>query len=259
MNWPGVRESFVLNAKRALYAGRGEPYEFAGRTLRFIPGSRPVRRKYRHSPNWINRDDVLEMLWMEENVGEGSTAIDVGAHWGIYTIMLAVKCGPRGTVVAFEPDPYAREVLARNVNLNRIKAPRVESFACSDSDCEAVLFSRGGQANSSLAPSVAQRGCAVEEIHVQTTTLDHYVAERSLHPHVVKIDAEGAEIRILRGARKLLKSDARVLCELHPYAWPEFGNSLEELESLVSSASRKIRYLDPGRSRNTYGMTELVR
>jgi FkbM family methyltransferase len=160
-------------------------------------------------------------------------------------------------VVAFEPDPYAREMLARNAALNSKHGTiTIEALACSDRDGEAVLFSRGGQANSSFARSaVEKQSLALEEIRVPTITLDRYLAEHSLSPRIVKIDAEGAEIRILKGARSLLASDAKILCELHPYAWAEFGNSLSELESLIAVAGRKMRYLDPMRKPNTYGMT----
>jgi hypothetical protein len=63
-------------------------------------------------------------------------------------------------------------------------------------------------------------------------------------PRCIKIDAEGAEIRILKGAKRVLASDAGIVCELHPYAWPEFGNALSELKDLATSAGRRIRYLD---------------
>jgi Methyltransferase FkbM domain len=80
---------------------------------------------------------------------------------------------------------------------------------------------------------------------VPVTTLDSYLAQRQLpEPSFVKIDTEGAEIRILQGARKVLASRAAILCELHPYAWRQFGNSLQELKDLAAKCGRRIRYLD---------------
>ena len=63
-------------------------------------------------------------------------------------------------------------------------------------------------------------------------------------PRWVKIDTEGAEIRILAGAPKLLASAASIVCELHPYAWAEFGDSFAALRQLVDRCGRRIRYLD---------------
>jgi hypothetical protein len=84
-----------------------------------------------------------------------------------------------------------------------------------------------------------------EEIRVSIVTLDSYLSEYNLpEPRCVKIDAEGAEIRILKGAKKVLASNADFVCELHPYAWPEFGNTFGELKDLAFAAGRRIRYLD---------------
>jgi hypothetical protein len=75
--------------------------------------------------------------------------------------------------------------------------------------------------------------------------LDTYIATHNLpEPRWVKIDTEGAEIRILKGAQKLLAGNAGVLCELHPYAWPEFGNTFAELKDLAAAAGRRMRFLD---------------
>jgi FkbM family methyltransferase len=241
------RHRFVVGLKRVLYGRRGEPYRFAGQTLRYLPGTRPIRLRYIHSKNWVNRYDALQVVWLGSHLREGDTAIDVGAHYGIYSILMAAKCGQRGHVVAFEPDPYAREVLARNIALNpALKPPVIESAACSDEIGEAILFSRGGNAQSSLVRSGVEFSPEhkSEEIPVPVLTLDSYLISHKLAPSCVKIDAEGAEVRILKGADKLLASTAKILCELHPYAWPEFGNTFAELKSLVAPSGRRIRYLD---------------
>jgi FkbM family methyltransferase len=161
---------------------------------------------------------------------------------------MAAKCGQSGHVIAFEPDPYAREVLARNLGLNlNIRRRKVEMCALSDEIGEATLFSRGGNSQSSLARSAVEfsAGHTSEEIRVPLVTLDSYFLGCNLPEiHCVKIDAEGAEICILKGAKRVLASNAKVVCELHPYAWSEFGNTLSELKDLAAAAGRRIRYLD---------------
>jgi hypothetical protein len=75
--------------------------------------------------------------------------------------------------------------------------------------------------------------------------LDNYLPAKGIpNPHWIKLDTEGAEINILRGARKVLESGTRIVCELHPYAWNDFGTSFEELLGIVNDCGRKIRYLD---------------
>ena len=243
----GLRHQLVLAAKKAFYGRRGEPYRIAGLSLRYVPGTRPVRLRYLHSPTGA-RYDALQVVWLNSHLTEGDTAIDIGAHCGAYSILMAAKCGQTGHVVAFEPDPYSREILLRNLRLNSgIKSPVVEACACSDEIGEATLFSRGGNSQSSLVRSGVEfsAGHKSEEIRVPLVTLDSYFSTHNLpEPRCVKIDAEGAEIRILRGARQLLASNASIVCELHPYAWPDFGCTLGELKDLAASAGRCVRYLD---------------
>jgi FkbM family methyltransferase len=244
----GLRSDLVVAVKRLLYRRRGEPYRIAGHTLRYVPGTRPVRLRYLTAANTVVRHDALQVKLFSTRLREGDTVIDIGAHYGVYSILMAAKVGRSGRVVAFEPDPYARQMLARNIALNPlVKPPVVEACACSDSVGEATLFSRGGNAQSSLARSGVEFSPAhqSESIRVPLVTLDDYLAERGLpEPAWVKIDAEGAEIRILKGARKVLAGGANVICELHPYAWPELGSTLAELKELAAASGRRIRYLD---------------
>lgn len=179
-----MRHDFVLALKRVLYSRRGEPtlrchedaihtYRIDGWTLRYLPGTRPVRLRYARSQNGVARYDALQVAWLSTHLTEGETAVDIGAHYG-----------QTGHVVAFEPDPYACEVLGvftrtqvrgvslarsavvKNLSLNPgIKRPVIEACACSDSTGETTLFSRRGNAQSSrvtrgtrLLPTRAQPG-----------------------------------------------------------------------------------------------------
>jgi len=243
-----LRHQFVLGLKRLIYSRRGEPYRVKGHTLRYLPGTRPVRLSYIHSQNAVVRYDALQVQLLSTQLSEGDTVIDVGAHSGELSILMAALCGHSGQVVAFEPDPYAREMLIRNLALNPdITRPMVEAYACSDTEGEATLYSHGGGSNSSLVRSGVGLSVAdnSEKICVPTVTLDAYIAAHNLkEPRWVKIDTEGAEIRILKGSRRLLNGNSGILCELHPYAWAEFGNTLDELKGLAAAAGRRIRYID---------------
>jgi FkbM family methyltransferase len=243
-----VRRNAALALKQIIYRQRGEPYVVGRHTLRYVPGTRPVRLRYTSSDNDVVRYDALQIGLLAAELSEGDVAIDVGAHAGQYSLIMAARCGVSGQVVAFEPDPYARQMMQQNLQLNRnVKKPRIESMAVSDAPGEAVLYSRRGNANSSLVRSGLEGGVAdaCEKIAVAVVTLDSYLHDSGLPtPRWVKIDTEGAEIRVLKGAEQLLASDAGILCELHPYAWHEFGNSYEELKRLAAASRRRIRYLD---------------
>jgi FkbM family methyltransferase len=188
------------------------------------------------------------MSLLSKGLNDGDTAIDIGAHCGQYALPMAAFCGQSGKVVAFEPDPYARASLLRNIALNpSVPSPKVEHLAVSDRIGEATLYSRGGNSQSSLAKSAVEfspRDLS-ESIKVELITLDDYLGQNGIDdPRWVKIDAEGAEVRILQGARRLLRTGANILCELHPYAWAEFGTSFDDLKTIVAGSGRRMRYLD---------------
>lgn len=243
-----IRHQSALAVKRLVYGRRGEPYQIKGNTLRYLPGTRPVRLRYIDSQNRNTRYDALQVQLFSNSIVEGDTVIDIGAHCGQYCLLMAAMSGATGHVIAFEPDPYARKLLQQNLALNpQIKRPIVESCAVSDTVGEALLFSRGGNSQSSLARSGVEfsETDKAEEIRVPLVTLDEYLREKKLPtPRWVKIDAEGAEIRILKGAQGVLFSNADIVCELHPYAWAEFGNTFAELKDLAAMSGRRIRYLD---------------
>jgi FkbM family methyltransferase len=234
----------ALAAKQLLYGEKGEPYRIAGQTLRFLPGTRPVRLKYATGAEGVSRYDALEIMFFQRSISAGDVVFDLGAHAGQYAILMSALTGPTGEVVAFEPDPYARSLFKKNIALNpTIKPPRIEAAAVSDMPGEHEFFSAGGNANSSLVRS-GLNVAAAEAFTVPVVTLDDYVGASGLSPKWIKIDTEGAEIRILKGAKEVLAGEAGILVELHPYAWEEFGDTYEELKRIVSASGRRMRFLD---------------
>jgi FkbM family methyltransferase len=190
--------------KRRIYARRGEPYRIRGQTLRYTPGSRPVRLRYKHSSNANARYDALQVELLSTSLMPGDTVIDVGAHGGQYCILMAAMVGDKGNVVAFELDPYAIELLLKNLELNpRLKRPRIENVALSDVDGETILYSRGGNPQSSLARSAVEfrEDHHAEEIRIRAARLDTYLARNEIPtPAWVKIDAEGGTLKRRRFA-----------------------------------------------------------
>lgn len=242
------RHDLVVRLKTLIYGRFGEPYRIGGKTLRYIPGTRPVRLKYCNSSNDNNRYDALQVKLFSEAIKEGDFCVDVGAHAGQYAILMAAFAGQSGRIVAFEPDPYARVKFLRNLELNPgLTTVDIEPIALSDTGGSATLFSMQGNSQSSLAMTGIGEVNAfkAEQIEVVTQTLDEFLEKRKLSPpDWLKIDAEGAEIKILAGAAGVLASDTKIVCELHPYAWGEFGDSFADLLDLVRGARRSIRYLD---------------
>jgi len=240
----------VLLAKQLFYGDRGEPIQFGPHTLRYLTGTRPTRLEYINHPDFSSRNDATQLKWFVDNVRPGDVALDIGGHNGQYAVLLGALVGAAGRVVTFEPDPAARAILRRNLELNNLAGRvTVEEIALSDRGGTHAFFSRGGDSMSSLARTGLGTNAAAADVTEQVVTterLDDYIAARQLpHPKWIKLDTEGAEISILRGAHGVLKSNAFVVCELHPYAWPGFGTTYDELLKIVHECGRAIRYLDP--------------
>lgn len=145
---------------------------------------------------------------------EGMTVVDIGANQGELTAVAAACVGTSGRVIAYEPSPATAQAL--RVRLG--DAPQVEIRQC-------ALAGRAGTSVFYVDPSKSTSstlypeaiGPARKEIRVRVETLD---AEMPQLPPVdlIKIDAQGAEGRILEAARRLLKRDKPLLIfELWPH------------------------------------------
>ena len=240
----------ITEAKKLWYGDRGEPIQYREHKLRYLPGTRPVRLKYLDSPDVTVRNDVRQINFFLENVKKGDFVLDIGGHFGQYAVLLGSLVSSSGRVITFEPDPGARKTLLENLDLNGFRdRVEIETVALFDQSGEHAFFSKGADSMSSLARSGLGANAVspdVVEYRVETKRLDDYLTARNLgNPGYVKLDTEGAEINILKGAANLLKSSTTIVCELHPYAWEEFGTNFDELLRIVADNGKTISYLDP--------------
>ena len=153
----------------------------------------------------------------------GARCMDVGAHLGYTTILMAHLVGPRGSLVAFEPFPKTFRLLEENVRLNELTNIRLEPLAASDQDGSVSLVF---EANQQLASTPSVSGYAVEQekgnIEVRCVSLDSYVARTGWTPELVKIDVEGAELAVLRGATHTIRNARPIfIVEVHGWGTPE--------------------------------------
>ncbi|MEX2582353.1 MAG: FkbM family methyltransferase [Gemmatimonadota bacterium] len=132
----------------------------------------------------------------ERWVEPGSHVLDVGAHVGYYTLLSARLAGPEGRVCAFEPDPRNCAHLRRHLAINRLANAEVVQGAVSNEDGVARFRFGSGSGTGHLSDDGT--------IEVETLSLDAFCGLRGLQPDFIKIDTEGAEVRVLEGARRTL-------------------------------------------------------
>ena len=131
----------------------------------------------------------------------GSTFLDIGANLGYFTLLAAKHVGPGGRVIAFEPLPSAHSRLRQNVSLNEFNNCQLHRVALSNRRGTAPFF-KGPEHHSglsSLRPLESFHG--VSSIKVER--LDDVVSA-STAVDLVKIDVEGAEVKVIQGMQNLL-------------------------------------------------------
>jgi FkbM family methyltransferase len=235
---PGVRRWLKRVYHGALMLQSG------GRGLRCtLPGGEHLRAlpEYRHI-SW----NPSEYGAFRDAVLPGHVALDVGANVGAYALLLGQWVGPTGRVFAFEPAPDVHAALARHISLNRLDdIVRPVAAALSDRETEAPLVLSGTAGESRLAVP----GDTGDVRSVSLTTIDRFCVREGLAPDFIKIDVEGWELSVLRGARDTIRSRGAALAlfvELHPSIWPTLGLSRRDVEAELSAQDLELAPLTPG-------------
>jgi len=173
-------------------------------------------------PKWaryFQSDYELENVeFLNQNLRPGMVGLDVGAHLGLFSVMMGQRVGPQGKIFSFEPTPNTFKVLTRVVSLNSL-APWVSCFnlAVSNDDGQIDFFvdqNEGSNANS----LVSRPDKARKTVKINTTTLDTFVSTHGIaHVDLIKIDVEGAEHSALLGALNTLKTmRPKLILAIHP-------------------------------------------
>ncbi len=139
----------------------------------------------------------------------GEVFFDIGAHCGYFSLLASRLVGEKGRIVAFEASPKTHQMLC--LNLRHRSNTEIHHRAVSDTR-ETVKFyefpNLYSEYNAMDADQYKDRNWFKEhrpvETDVQAITLDDFVREHSLFPTTIKIDVEGAEYKVLTGAKNVL-------------------------------------------------------
>lgn len=200
-----------------------------------------------------NQFEQAELSFVRRMLKPGMTAVDIGAHHGLYTL-LASKCvGRRGRVLAFEPSPREGRKLEKHLRLNRCRNVEVDGRAVADKAGEAELHVVDGYrdwGNSLRPPSVAE---PVHSVRVNTCRLDDALAEKGIRSvNFIKLDTEGAELAVLQGAQRLLHRAPRpvILAEVQDVRTRPWGYEAREI--MRKLALWNYRWFSVGESGELY-------
>jgi FkbM family methyltransferase len=203
--WNRVRPVYEC-ALNVMSAGRGVEVKIAGRPIRLSP------RFAGAAWESIEREPYERFARM---VQPGDIVYDVGASIGTYSLVALQKSAPNGRVVAYEPVELTKDFLMLHLQWNKASDRAiVRPVCCGLENREAPLYFRSGEmiGNSGLVPITGAQTKVV-----QVRSLDSEVAELELVPTIIKIDVEGWEFDVLKGAEYTLRHyHPTLFLSLHP-------------------------------------------
>jgi FkbM family methyltransferase len=187
--------------------------------------------------NAISESSEKEVIkYVKKNVKNNFVCVDVGAHIGKYTVLLSKLAGRGGQVIAIEAHPKNFEVLRKNIQLNNLKNVFAVNVAASNKKAKIKLY----ETPSSLGPSgVTKRK---KFIVVFTDTLDSILKRIGVkHVDFIKVDVEGMEAFVFKGARKTLSRNKNL--QIIFEAWDD--NYLKNCQKILNKFGYKISELMP--------------
>lgn len=149
----------------------------------------------------------LDVDWICNHILQhGDVFVDIGACFGYHTVSSASRVGPAGQVYALEPQPDMFAALQNNLLGNELSNVRADHLALSD-QAETLQLYRFADLGIGHT-SISSQGRKVSQvISIPALTLDAYVEGRGIkNVTLIKLDVEGAELKILRGATGLLRA-----------------------------------------------------
>ncbi len=197
-----------------------------------------------HCP--LNKEDFIVMTKHEEEIiglfrpKEGDTVVDIGAHMGRYTITSSKSVGASGRIIAVEAHPYNFRILQHNLRLNKLKNVSALNWAVYSKKARLKLYLPDEDLGYTMHHSVMANYLAskyskeIERryIEVEADTLDNLLKIRGINEvNWIKIDVEGAEYEVLKGAKEILSTNSRISILVEVHGKDTYDPTIELLKS----------------------------
>src|SRR5918992_2762481 len=197
-----------------------------------------------HCP--LNKEDFIVMTKHEEEIiglfrpKEGDTVVDVGAHMGRYTIPSAKSVGVSGKVIAVEAHPYNFGILQHNLKLNKLTNVSALNSAVYSKKANLKLYLPDEDLGYTMHHSVMTNYLSTKYnneierkfVEVEADTLDNLLKSSAITTvNWIKIDVEGAEYEVLKGAREILSTNKPISILVEVHGKETYGPTIELLRS----------------------------
>jgi FkbM family methyltransferase len=227
--------------KEAIYSllnfflsSRGIKTKVNDREIRF-----PVRY-FKYFPSSYEKENFD---FLAEACKRGEIAVDIGAHIGLYTVVMSTLVGEEGKVFSFEPSPTTRKILDKTVSLNKVdNIVTISSEAISDKEGTSYFYISENNSDNSNTLVDYRKDRKTKGIEIKLITLDKLREGIRKKIDFIKIDAEGAELQVLKGAQQTFLIDKpKAILALHPNPIIAKGDSLEDIWDVLMSYKLDVK------------------
>ncbi|MFY7846942.1 FkbM family methyltransferase [Chryseobacterium gambrini] len=160
--------------------------------------------------------EIRLALFLINHLKTDSCFLDIGAHYGYFTLLASELIGENGSILSFEPTEKSFHLLQRNTET----IPNVRCFqmAVSDSQEASIFYEFPNLFSEYNTSDIAQfekekwfNQSTPKKVEVKTTTLDHIIKSEIINPKIIKVDVEGGEYKVIMGGLNYLKEEAPIL------------------------------------------------
>jgi FkbM family methyltransferase len=209
--------------------------EIEVRNLRYF-----IMPRYRH--HYLSNDyEDFSLDIMLANLNSDSTFVDIGSHYGIYSLLAARKV-QKGSVIAIEPVPENYKILNKNINANKLTNIQSHNYAASDKAGEAEF--NIPWASDSAGFYEHPNAETIRRVPVKMINPDALIKNKKVD--FIKIDTEGHELHVIDGLTKTLEANpqAKMLIELNPQCLLNAGAKPIDLLLRLKALNKAILLVD---------------
>jgi FkbM family methyltransferase len=180
---------------------------------------------------------------LKKNLCEGDIFFDIGANIGWISCVVSGFVGKSGKVYAFEPHPRIYEIFKNNIKINNINNIFTYNIALGSKIYKTKIYDIPNM-NRGSASLISPTGIKKDGFKINVTTIDSLIENGQIPiPKLIKIDVEGFELKVLKGAKKLLKnSQAPIICLEYSTLHPQSGGDINKIYTFIKSVNNYSCY-----------------
>jgi FkbM family methyltransferase len=163
-----------------------------------------------------HNSEIRLALFLIKNLKLQDNFLDIGAHFGYFTLLASELVGPQGNIFSFEPTSKSYQILQTNI----IDLPSVKCFneAIANEEGEIIFYEFDNLQSEYNSTDMSQfeqsdwyKKSPPRKVIVTATTVNDVTAKENFNPKIIKIDVEGAEDKVIAGGLKYFKENSPII------------------------------------------------